>query len=445
MKVTFISPRWPDKGLSTLSLFKNLPSVALLQLASLTPQDFDLEIINEELFPIDFNATTDLIALTAMTHTASRAYEIATEFRKRGIPTIMGGVHASERTNEALRHVDSVVVGEADEIWPEILQNFYLTKSLERVYIAPTPADLDFKKRRYISKTRLIKPFPWLPLEFKLAHVQATRGCPVGCDFCSVTKFNGKKIRHKSIDYLLTEIFEEKERNDFDLLFFVDDNIVVQKNFAKDLFTALVKSRINIKWFSQTDVRITDPDVLDLALESGLSMVYLGLESINESNLRSISSAKRVWRKRYEETIKRLKSNGVIIIGSFIFGRDADTPDTFIRTVEWAIENRIDFAAFTISTPLPGTALFAKLEQEGRITDTDWSKYDVTNSVVKHPTMSREEIENGLRWAYKEFYSHKSIVRRLFANFTNYSLKDSFLKIMINLDIRSILKTIPGC
>lgn len=428
-KVTLIWPKWKDRGAYSVSFFK-IPPLGLLQLASLTPENWEVEIIDENITPINFDAPTDLVGLSAMTSLAPQAYAIAAEYQKRKVPTVMGGIHASFLPEEALRHVDSVVIGEADEVWGGILKDFERS-GLKRTYHATPPPSLDFRLARPVSRTFSINLSKFLPIHLPFAYIQAQRGCPIGCEFCSVTKFNGKRIRSKSIPYLLQEIEREMERN-FRYLMLVDDNIIANPRFAKELFGAL--KGLGVKWASQTDIRIADEDFLDLACEGGLKKVFLGLESIQPGILRtSVARSKNMWRPKYEMAIKRLHSHGVFVEASFILGFDGDNDETVERTIDWALEQGVETAQFTIATPMPGTKFFSDLDAAGRIFTRDWSRFSGTECVFKPLAWTPEELEERLHYAYRKFYSFTSIARRLLRP----SLEALALA-TVNLDIRGL-------
>lgn len=411
MKVTLIHPKWKNRGLSCISMFR-IPPLGLLQLASLTSEEWEVKIIDENNEEIDFNIPTNLVGLTGMTALAPRAYEIATEYRKRGIPVIMGGIHASVMPDEASRYVDSVVLGEAENIWTDILRDFERGR-LRKQYNAPLPISLDFDTKRNISRTFPLYPSKSLSLHIKVAYIQLQRGCPVGCRFCSVTVFNGKRIRSKTIPYVLGEIKQELD-NGCQYFAFADDNLVADRRFALAFFEAI--KPFSIQWASQADIRIAREEVLKPAVASGLRMVFVGLESISKSSLKSsVSESKNNWRNEYEEAIKRLHDCGVVVEAGFIFGFDGEDKDTVERTVEWAIKQKIDVAQFAILTPLPGTELFDEMSKSGRIITRDWSQYSATQCVFKSTIWEKEEIERKWRWAYKEFYSFSSVIKRLSA------------------------------
>lgn len=408
MKVTFICPRQTNMNMNSVPIF-NFPNQAIYLLASITPLDWDVEIIDENKTPIDFEAKIDIVALTALSASAPRAYEIAAKFRMRGVTTIMGGIHATVMPDEVAKYVDSVVVGEADEIWPQILGDFKQGR-LQRVYKPQLPRSLDIQETREVTKTHGLKFINWLPLSIKVTFMQIGRGCPNNCEFCSVTKISGRTIRTKSIPYIIGKIKEELAKGT-NFLFFYDDNIVVNKKYAKELFRAL--KPLKIKWMSQADIRIADEDILDLAVESGMAGILLGLESISENTLGDgVSRVKQRMRPNYENAIKRLHDRNVNIMGALIFGFDHENEDSYVETVEWAIQNKLDIAQFTILTPLPGTDLFERMKREGRITTLNWAEYDFMRDVLRREKTGTKNLDLVMRMAFRKFYSYEAQIRR---------------------------------
>ncbi len=408
MKVALICPKQTSINFNSIP-FLNFPNQAIHLLASITPRNWDVEIIDENIAPIDFETNADLVAITALSALAPRAYEIAAKFRKRGIPVIMGGIHATVMPDEVAEHVDSVVIGEADEIWPQILNDFEQGR-LQKLYRPALPLSLDLRETRKVTKTYGIKFVNWLPLSIKVTYMQLGRGCPHNCEFCSVTKTSGRVIRTKSIPYIIGKIKEEMVRS-MNFLFFIDDNIVANKKYAKELFNALRPLRI--KWMSQSDIRIADDDMLDLAVESGMVGVFLGLESISEDTLgEGVGKVKQRMRANYENAIKRLHNRGVNVIGGLIFGFDFEEEGSYAETVKWAIANKLDGAQFTVLTPLPGTDLFERMKESGRIITFDWTKYDFINDVVGHRWSRNRNLNLIAREAFREFYSYRSQLKR---------------------------------
>ncbi|MFC1751602.1 B12-binding domain-containing radical SAM protein, partial [Patescibacteria group bacterium] len=294
MKVTLICPKNENEGMQNLSAF-NLPPTSLNLLASMTPLNWEVEIINENTNPINFEKHTDLVGITAMTKEVTRGYQIADKYREKGVGVVIGGVHASMLPEEAKEHADSVVVGEADLMWGKVLDDFR-KGNLKSFYCCPPPSNLDITPLRTISRTYYVQPSRLLPIRAKFSYIQTQRGCPNNCEWCSVAKFSGTKVRYKSIPFLLKET---ESLGNFDYLFVSDDNIIGNTKRAKELFQALIP--LKIRWITQSDIRIADDQIIDLACESGLSGVMLGLESINPKNLNKSAPVKKIWRSKYEE------------------------------------------------------------------------------------------------------------------------------------------------
>jgi radical SAM superfamily enzyme YgiQ (UPF0313 family) len=437
VKVTFICPKWGHKGLTSVRGFM-MPPMGILELASITPKEWEIEIVDENVRRIDFNKPTDLVALTGVTALAPRAYEIAKKFSHLKIPTIMGGIHASMCPGETGKWVDSVVIGEADEIWPKVLKDAKKGK-LKKFY--------QVKKRPDLSNlppiTRRVPTKTYYPLT-NVYMTQTSRGCPINCDFCSVTQFNGKVIRHRPIEKVIQEVKYLTSQGGLlnNFLFFTDDNIVADLVYAKKLFAKL--KPLSINWLSQTDIRIAlNRQLLKLAVNSGLTAVFIGFESLDKDSLaKEVSQVKAGWRKNYEEAIKRLHDLGIFVEGAFVFGLDSQDKSVFEKTVEWAIKNNIDAAQFTIATPFPGTTLFRRLAQQGRITAKNpdgafaWEKFNAMDVVFEPAQMTQEELSEGFWWAYKTFYSYSSIAKRLLRAGKKRSFVSTFFTAFVNWDFR---------
>jgi len=383
--------------------------MALLRLAELTPRDWEVKIIDERFEQIDYDAPADLVGITALTSVAPGAYRIADKFRKKGVPVVIGGQHASFMPYEALTHADSVACGEADEIWPAILSDVKNHRLKSRYQPDSLPA-LDLPVQRAVSHVRKTKFFGFLPYSTDFLFIQATRGCPFGCEFCSVTIFNGKEVRARSLKSIARTLIGYLSK--YEVLVFVDDNIMMYPD-PRELFSTLKQVGVKV-WITQTDIRIGNADVVDAAVESGLAAVYVGLESIDPAILAGTAGkTKSAWSARYEENIKRLRENGVIVEAGFIFGSKTENFDTIKRTVEWAVRVGIDVVNFWILTPMPGTNLFQRMLNEKRIKIPDWTKYDGFNYVIEPDgCWNQETLKEGVRWAYEQFYSFSSIFKR---------------------------------
>ena len=324
-------PRWPW-----------LPNLTMPTIAALTPPDVKVTIIDEYVQEIDFDAPVDLVGLTAVITQSTRAYQIADQFRRRGVPVVMGGHHASTLPEEALQHCDAVVIGEAEGIWPTVIEDAKRGK-LEPLY----------QMNGYPSLEGLPKPrLSLLPLHrycTSFFPIQTTRGCPFHCDFCAVTSFFGGTYRFRPAEEVVEEVKAISSRN----IFFVDDNIAANPSRAKELFQALIPLRL--RWLSQANLTIAnDPELLDLTVKSGCFALFIGLESLSEANLKQVG---KTFNRpaEYPEAIRRIQKAGIHIWASFIFGLDDDDETVFERTVRFLEQNRLPMASFFAYVPLPGT------------------------------------------------------------------------------------------
>jgi len=399
VKVLLISPGKDEYYATRLKRAFKIPPLTLSTIAALTKPSVDVSILDEHVEPIDFDVDADLVGITVMTSVAPRAYKIADEFRRRGAKVVLGGPHPSALPQEAIEHCDAVVIGEAEGTWEHVIEDFekgalkkfYSNGSLPSLVGLPMPRrDLYKKGAYYITNT-----------------LQITRGCPFNCSFCSVSNFFGKSYRHRPIDDVLKEI----ESFNGKLFGFLDDNIIGNVSYSKELFDALAPYKI--KWVGQSSFNIVrDEKLLKAAEKSGCSGLFIGFETISDDSLREIGKVQNNIGE-FKEGIKRLHDHGILVLGAFIFGFDSDDKDVFKRTLDFAIESNLDLAQFSILTPLPGTKLHEKLLSEGRIFDRDWSKYDMGNVVFKPAQMTPEELKKGNGWAWKEFYSYGSIMKRI--------------------------------
>jgi len=396
--IVLIAPSWRSvSGPTTKSLF---PPLSLAVVAALTPSEHTVRIIDESVEDIDPDLEADLVGITCLTAVAPRAYEIADSFRSRGVPVVLGGMHPSALPEEAAKHADCVVVGEAEGVWEQVLEDIQagrarkIYRSKERPSLAglPIPRRDLFDPRKY----------------YTTSTIQTSRGCPYSCSFCSVTRFFGRTYRTRPIADILREIETLKDR----IVLFVDDNIVGNPAHARELFRALIPYRL--RWIGQSSINIAwDQELLALAAKSGCMGLFIGFESLAAENLKKVGKGLLNRVDSFLKAIKRIHSHGIGIEGAFIFGFDQDDEGVFARTVEFAKKARLAAAQFGILTPFPGTPLFADLESQGRIVDRSWSRYTISNAVFEPLKMSREKLEQGFRWAYREFYSYRSIVRRL--------------------------------
>lgn len=401
MRIRIIAPTLARKKAKRLegAAFQ-LPPLALPVLAGLTPDHHEIKIIDENIDNIDFNSGADLVAITSMTSTAPRAYEIADRFRSRGAKVVMGGIHASALPEEALQHADSVVIGEAEGVWPRLITDFE-RKALKRIY----------KNEHFPDLTNLPPPRYDLLNTKKYtttAITHVSRGCPNACNFCTVTKFFGRRYRMRPIEDVVSEVRNFKSR----FIGFFDDNIAGNPGYAERLFDALRREKV--MWASQASIGIVkNRPLLKKAARSGCKGLFVGFESIHEEGIDEVH--KPVNKKKdFFEAVKILNDHGIVVMGSFILGLDTDPPDIFERTLEFTMKSNIDLVQFCILTPFPGTPLFARLQKENRILHYDWAKYDIGNPVFRPRNIDPDLLKEKVDWMWREFYSGKKILTRIF-------------------------------
>lgn len=395
MKILLISPHFGVKS-KLLSKFINYNSLALEQVAALTPDEHDVVIINESSKDIDFEDEYDLVGISCLTCNAHRGYEIANKFQRRGIPVVLGGYHPTVLPHEAKQHADSVVIGEAEVTWPQLLNDlenkklkpFYISNKLIEPELIP-PAK---RSRQNISFT---------------AKIQATRGCPINCEFCVVREIEGTKFRARPINNVIEEIKSIKNKH----LFFIDSSLTINPKYTKSLFKEMIGLNKKFDCFGNINVLAKDDELLSLASEAGCNKWFVGLESISQETINSIGK-KTNKIEEYGIAIQKIKNHGMMITGLFMYGFDNDTPYVFDRTLQALDELNLDTASFSIVTPYPGTHLFEKLVKERRILTKDWSKYNEGNVVFKPKNMSVEELFQGTKKASKKYYSFPNSLKR---------------------------------
>jgi radical SAM superfamily enzyme YgiQ (UPF0313 family) len=400
MRILLISPSNNEKR----SHFFRIPQLTLSVIAALTPPEIEVDIVEEETEAINFEKYYDLVGISCMTAVAQKAYQLAGVFRKKGAKVVLGGIHPTVMSQEAIQHCDSVVIGEAEGTWPQLIQDFKHNR-LQKFY-----KSLDFdlanfpipKKNSNHHKT----PFHMQP-------IFTTRGCPYDCEFCSVTNLYGKKLRHRRVADVVEEITRTEEKK----FIFLDDNIVGDVKFAKELFASL--SSLKISWVGQASMSLVkDENLLLLAKKSGCMALFFGLESVSSKTLEDLPKTLRSL-KKHDDAIKIIQGSGIMFHASVVFGFDDDDSSIFERTLEFLMKNRIVTATFNILTPYPGTRIFEKFEKEGRLLSQNWIDYNHSTVVFKPKKMTPQQLAEGYVWIGRNFYSKSSILKRFFNNFNH--------------------------
>lgn len=402
-RIALISPKGPlyrHRGGVFGKSLRYMP-LTLPTLAALVPPDVDAEItcIDEGIGDVDPELEADLVGMTVITGTAPRAYELAAGFRQRGVTVVLGGPHVTLVPDDARPHADAVVVGYAEDTWPELLRDFVAGRLRSRYDQAP---DLDLADRPLPDLTVLPRR------RYLTSHVfEATRGCVHKCDFCVVPSAWGRKPLQKPVE----QIVEDLRRRGTRRAVFIDLNLIADREYAARLFEALIP--LEVQWYGLATVLLTaDEPLLDLAARSGCRGLLMGLESLSPANLRRSHKGFN-HPDRYREVVEALHRRDISLQGCFVFGMDDDTPEVFLETARFAVEAGIDLPRFAVVTPFPGTALYRRLDAEGRIATRDWELYDGQHAVFEPVHMDRRDLERGTEAAWKHAYSWSSIARRL--------------------------------
>lgn len=384
--------------------------LGLLVLAALTPKDWDVTIVDENLGPHDYAGMPqpDLVGITAFTSQAPRAYEVASEFRARGVPVVMGGIHASMCSEEASEWMDAVVTGEAEDVWAQVLED--ARQGVLKPLYEGSHADAE--------KIPLAR-HDLLAGKYFFGSVQTARGCPLNCSFCSVSAFNGKKYRRRVIEDVVQEFKLVQEK----YVLVVDDNLIGTREDhiagAKELFRAMIRANLGKRWIAQATINMADDEeLLRLAVEAGCVGVFIGFESTSDEGLAEVRKRFNNHNGRdFRASVQRIQRHGIVVDGAFIMGLDVDTPGIGARIAATAERYGVDLLNVQCLTPLPGTDLWKMMEAEGRIAANvfpeDWKYYMLTLPVGRYKHLSRTDIFREMTICNREFYSVGRIARRM--------------------------------
>lgn len=388
MRVHLIYPDW---GYFPLVYRRYIPVMGPAIVASLTPPDIDIVFTDERVDSIDFDKDYDMVAISIMTSQANRAYEISRIYREKDIPVILGGVHVSLMPDEALQNADAVVVGEAESTWPDVI-NDLRKGNLKRVYSCKSPADeIPFPRWDIFEKRT------YLPMN----SLQVSRGCPVNCDMCSVPQTYGTEFRMTGTERLLEDV-KRLER----YIFIINDNMHLAKRRVRGFLDGM--AGIDKQWVGLAPLSIAeDSAYLDILKKSNCWAMYVDLSPWISASLNDMIDG--VQAAKANIMIERIRERGIKIIASFVFGFDHDRKDIFEKTVRFAKDNNIEEAEFHILTPYPKSRLYERLDSEGRLFTSDFSRYSTSSVVFRPANMSPDELYEGYLYAWKEFYPDENL------------------------------------
>jgi radical SAM superfamily enzyme YgiQ (UPF0313 family) len=409
--------------------------LSLMVLAGITPPEWEITIVDENLGAPNYQAMPrpDLVGITAFTSQASRAYEVATYFRNLGVPVVMGGIHATMCLDEAMERVDSVVTGEADGIWPQVLEDAR-HGSLKRLYDGGLAEINDVPLARH----------DLLAGRYAFGSIQTTRGCPLNCSFCSVTAFNGARYRQRPIADVLREFQSIRERQ----VLVVDDNLIGTRPEhiarAKEMFRAMARANLRKAWVAQVTINFADDDeLLALAAKAGCRGVFIGFESLEPEGLLELGKKFNLLKGRdFRASVRRIHRHNILVVGSFIIGLDIDEPGIGKRIAEVASQYGVDNLNVLFLTPLPGTRLWEQMKSEDRIAldsfPEDWKYYTLTFPVAKYKHFSLDVIIEEMLSCDREFYSMARILHRVWGNL--WQCRKPLITLIGNLSYRSNLR-----
>lgn len=377
----------------------NFQQITMPYLAAFVPNHWEVIHVDEAVTSVDVSLEVDLVGITFHTPSAFHVYDLAAQFRRRGIPVVLGGPHATLVPDEAQQSADVVFVGEAETHWPQFLRDFEKGQHEHRYTSSLPPA---------LENAPMARKELFHRRDYTAGRLFATRGCAYGCDFCTLAVMYQRKVRKRPVEAVAAEYASFPGK----VIIFWDDNLANDREYAKALFRAIEPYK---KWWSsQASIQAgEDAEFLEGAARSGCKQLFIGLESISQASMNEVHKGfNRV--EEYARVIRHIHSHGIAVQAGIVFGFDNDTEAVFGETLDFLEAAGVQNATFNILTPYPGTRLYQRLEAEGRILTRDWSKYNGRADVVFQPRqMSPETLLKGYRYANRRFYSPKSISRRL--------------------------------
>jgi radical SAM superfamily enzyme YgiQ (UPF0313 family) len=413
--------------------------LTLPYLKALTPPGHEVEFVDELFYDVDLNFEGDLVGITAMGPQIQRAYDLADHFRARGLRVVLGGTWVTLNVDKSLEHADAVVAGEAEEAWPRLLADFCEGRN-RGVYRTETWHSLENLPRVDYTTLPLLKyeafKKSWFYRMYFHWPVVFSRGCPHPCEYCAVQTYYRRSFRTRPVDEVIEDLQTIKSLGASRILI-LDDNPIAHPEKAKELFRRMIP--LKLKWASQSTINIArDPELLDLAARSGCVSLSIGLESINEESLASVSKGFNQPR-RFDRDLAAIRAKGIQIIALLMVGLDGDTLDTFERSLRFLIDNKISFLKLFTPCPYPGTKFYDDMAAAGRILVNDWGRYDYGSPLVQPAQMSPDEMMDGFKYVYSGFYSTKAIARRLFPP-PSGSYLETLAYLVANLKVNRFLR-----
>ncbi len=404
LRLTLVHPcigRRP--GQSYLRTWEMEPLPAAM-IAALTPKDVEIRFYDDRIEPIPYDEPTDIVGISVEVYTAKRAYQIASEFRKRGVTVVMGGFHPTLVPDEAAKYAEAVILGEAEDIWAGVLDDFR-AGTLKKFYRGERRPSL----QRSTPDRSIFAGKRYLPLGL----VEAGRGCPFTCDFCAIQSYYKSSYNRRPVGDIIAEmkIIKASGRK---LVFFVDDNIIADRPMAIEFLKALAP--LKMRWVSQGSINMAaDEELLGLLRDAGCMGILVGFESMNAANLKAMGKQVNVTHGNFEKSLAKLHKYNIRVYGTFVFGYDEDTPETFDQSVEFALQSGLYLCGFNHLTPIPGTPLYTRLQQEGRLRYENWwldDNYSYNKLPFNPKKMTAEAVRENCLRSRKEFYSVPNIIRR---------------------------------
>lgn len=403
MRITIIHPAIGHRHSESYIRSWQMEPLPAAAIAGLTPKDIDIRFYDDRMEPIPFDEPTDAVIISVETYTAKRAYQIASDYRQRGVPVIMGGFHPTLVPDEAELYAESIVIGEAETVWQEVIDDLH-HRTLKKRYQAFERPDLaQIRVDRSIFRGKRYLP---------IGLIETGRGCRFPCEFCAIQSFFNRSHRQRPIDAIISELCSIKDRAK--LYFFVDDNFAGDLRAAKDMLRALIP--LNVRWITQMSINAAhDDEFLSLLVQAGCKGVLIGFESLNEDNLKIMRKRFNTMKGGYVEALKNLTKHRIRVYATFIFGYDHDTAPSFDNAVEFAIESRFYIAAFNHLTPFPGTPLYEKLRLQGALRYPAWwldERYRYNEVPFNPARLTPADVTRLCVDARRKFYSWRSILAR---------------------------------